>query len=130
MTTYLGVDVGEKNHGLALASGPLATPLPSITSTSVRALSEKLVSIAGKHSASTIVLGKPRGKILSIVERLEESLSSHSALTVVLHSENLSTHDALNKLREIGAKRQKLQNDHSYAACLILEDYLESVVQI
>ena len=27
----------------------------------------------------------------------------------------------------VGGKRKKLQNDHVYAACLILEDYLDTV---
>lgn len=128
MTTYLGVDIGERNYGLAIADGPLATPLPTIKSGDTKRVIAQIVKIISKHSVSTIVLGLPSGKLESFVYKIKKDLESASGLEVLLHSESLSTHDAVYKLREVGAKRKKLKNDHSYAACLILEDYLESII--
>jgi len=127
MTTYLGVDAGEHNYGIAVANGPLATPLPAIHSDNISQITNQLIKLASQYSASVIILGLPSGKISSLVQKLKTQLQNSSQLKVILHSESLSTYDAINKLREIGAKRKKLQNDHSYAACLILEDYLESI---
>lgn len=129
MTTYLGVDVGEHNYGLAVATGPLATPLPPIHPESVQEAASIITRTADSHSASIVVLGMPSGKIESLVKELQHILTDKFSLQVVLHSESLSTHDARIKLREIGAKRSKLKNDHSYAATLILEDYLESITK-
>jgi len=47
-------------------------------------------------------------------------------IPVVYYPETLSTQEAIAALREGGASRAKLKNDHTYAACLILEDYLEA----
>lgn len=127
MTTYLGVDVGECNYGLAIADGPLATPLSPIKINDVKQATSLLIQLADSHSASIIVLGLPTGKINSLVLELKQLILNSSSLIVILHSESLSTHNATTKLREIGATRKKLQQDHSYAACLILEDYLESL---
>jgi len=125
---YLGVDVGFKHFGIALADGPLARPLPSFTHHSVEDSVAHLLSLASDNDVDTIVLGLPEGKVADLVNSLHTSLTRVSSLTVALHSESLSTKEAVSKLREVGASRKKLQNDHSYAACLILEDYLESTV--
>lgn len=124
---YLGVDLGFKHVGLALADGPLATPLPSFTHHSIPATVANLADLATSHGVGTIVLGLPEGPVASLVQSVSEGLLSTGSYAVVLHDETLSTQDAVLALRASGANKRKLQNDHSYAACLILEDYLETV---
>lgn len=127
MTTYLGVDVGFKHFGLALADGPLARPLPPLLHHSLAATVTRLLALADDHAVNAIVLGLPEGKVATLVRSLRDSLSRLSPLPVILHPETLSTKEALVKLRQVGAKRAKLRANDSYAACLILEDYLESI---
>jgi len=126
MTRLLGVDVGEQHFGIAIADGPLATPLPSLHHLTLQEVARKIIVLSREHQTETIILGLPEGKIAALSQQLAHLLSQLSPLPVILHSESLSTQDAVKKLRAAGNKRKKLQNDHSYAACLILEDYLES----
>lgn len=125
--TYLGVDVGFKHFGLALADGPLARPLPSLKHHSLKSTAAMLSELAKDHGVGTIVLGLPEGKVATLVQALAQELSALGDFRIVLHDESLTTKDALAKLRSAGAKRAKLKNEHSYVACLILEDYLETL---
>lgn len=124
--TYLAIDVGSQHLGLALADGPLARPLPSQRHHSLSASAANILELAKDHQAKTIIIGLPQGEIARLARALAARLTKLSPLPIVLHDESLTTHEALHKLREGGAKRRKLKNEHSYAACLILEDYLES----
>lgn len=125
--TTLGVDVGTKHFGLALADGPLAIPLPSFQAESLPQAAHRLATLIKKHQVKTVVLGLPEGQLAQTVHLLISDLQPLTAANLLTHPETLSTKEALAKLRSGGAKRRKLKNDHSYAACLILEDYLESL---
>lgn len=126
MTNYLGIDYGRKHLGLALADGPLARPLTTIdfknTENSISTISQVIAS----NEIEIVVIGMPGGELDAEINKFGESLSRISNVKVVYHEETLSTKEALSALREAGAKRKKLNNDHVYAACLILEDYIES----
>ena len=71
------------------------------------------------------VCGIPEGRLAPIIEDFANKLEAKIGFKVILHQETLSTQEATQKLREAGASRGKLRDDHAYAACLILEDYLE-----
>lgn len=123
----LGIDPGTKHLGLALADGPLAHPLPSHSHLSLSDSAIYLSSLVKLHQVDKVVIGLPEGKIASFARSLSKELKKHlpSKVQLVFHPETLSTYETLNKLREVGASRKKLKDEHSYAACLILEDYLE-----
>ncbi len=124
MTIYLGIDYGEKHLGLALADGPLATPLISLEM-GVSAL-PSIARLVSAHQVTQIVLGLPEGQADPKVRAFGDQLHTLTGLPVLYHPETLSTQEAISKLRESGAGKSKLMNDHVYAACLILEDYLET----
>lgn len=123
MTMYLGIDYGLSHLGLALAETNLATPLPSISNNS--SLFSLLASLISKYHVTNVVCGLPEGKLTPIIEQFATELERRTNLPVILHPETLSTQEAKQKLREGGASQSKRKDDHAYAACLILEDYLE-----
>lgn len=127
MTTYLGIDYGLSHLGLAIADGPLAKPLFSLKLTNPVDTLGKLISVIKQYRIDVIVLGLPEGKLASDVKSFALSLKHASSLPVYYHPETLSTKEAHNLLRALGASRKKLKNDHVYAACLILEAYLETL---
>lgn len=121
----LGIDYGLRNLGFALAETPFATP-HSVAH--VQSLGEAVATvgkIVDAEHPDHIVVGIPEGEIASHVELFVQALRPLFGITVVTHEETLSSKDAVAKLRQIGASRKKLGLDHAYAACIILEDYLE-----
>jgi putative transcription antitermination factor YqgF len=125
MTTYLGIDYGTRHIGLALADGPLATPLISISNEDPASAERRIIEIIDKHSVDSIIIGLPEGLLDKKVTSLGDHINELTGKPVTYHPETLSTQEAIQALRRGGARRRKLQNDHVYAACLILEDYLE-----
>ncbi len=125
MTVYLGIDYGLAHIGLAVADGPLATPLPPLPNDS--SLLPRLSSLISAHHITHLVLGLPSGPVEGAVRQFASQLKSTFSLPVSLHDETLSSHDAQNLLRRPGVSADKRRHDHSYSAALILEDYLESV---
>lgn len=123
MTKYLGIDYGLAHIGLAISEYSLATPLPSLVNDST--LFSQLSSLITVQGITTIVCGLPEGKLAPQITQFAKQLGSITGLPVILHLETLSTQEAMQKLQEAGASRAKRKNDHAYAACLILEDYLE-----
>ncbi len=124
MNAFLGVDYGRKHIGVAVADGPLASPLASLGMSSDLPL--KIAALAKQHGAVGVIIGMPDGPLRAEIEAFARELSTHVSCPVATHPETLSTKEAIAALRAGGAKRKKLQNDHVYAACLILEDYLDS----
>lgn len=120
---YLGIDYGLSHLGLALAETNLATPLPSLSNND--SLFTNLKAIIAKQGITTIVCGIPEGKLVSNIQKFSHDLQAITGIQVILHPETLSTQEAKQKLREGTAGKSKRRDDHAYAACLILEDYLE-----
>lgn len=123
MSKYLGIDYGQAHVGLAWAETNLATPLVSLHNGDE--LLSQIQQIVQKEGITQIICGIPEGRLAIEVTRFVEALQARVGMKVVLHPETLSTQEAITRLRAGGASRKKLQNDHVYAAALILEDYLE-----
>lgn len=123
MTKYLGIDYGMSHVGLATSEAVLATPLVSLHNDAT--LFPRLIACIKQEGITHIICGIPEGSMAIKIMEFAKKLRELSGLEVVLHPETLSTKDAVAGLREAGASRAKLKNDHVYAACLILEDYLE-----
>lgn len=122
----LCIDYGLRNLGFATAETPLATP-HSVAH--VQSLSEAITATArviDQVHPDQIVVGIPEGEIAISVNNFVAALRPLVKVDVVTHEETLSSQEAVTKLHEAGASRAKLKADHSFAACLILEDYLEA----
>lgn len=123
MNKYLCIDYGLVHIGLSTSEHSLATPLPSLRNTPK--LLSNLAKIIRSEGVTQIICGIPEGKLAPLITDFSQKLEKLVALPVVLHPETLSSQEAQQKLKEGGSSRAKRKDDHSYAACLILEDYLE-----
>ena len=123
MTKYLGIDYGLAHLGLSVADSVLATPLPPLSNNQTTLA--RLTALIKAEGITLVVCGLPEGRLAPIVTRFAKQLEVSAQVPVGLHLETLTTQEARQKLQEGGASRTKRKNDHAYAACLILEDYLE-----
>lgn len=123
MTKYLSIDYGLSHIGLATSQHTLATPLRTLHNNS--SLLSTLASLIHQEEITHIICGIPEGRLVNQITAFATQLHDLVHLPVILHQETLTSQEAIQKLREIGASRTKQKNDHAYAACLILEDYLE-----
>lgn len=123
MTKYLGIDYGMAHIGVATSQHMLATPLRSMKNNAD--LIPKLHKLIKSEGIELVVCGIPEGKLAPVIEIFATNLRLAAGVPVDLHLETLTTQEAKQKLKESGASRSKRKDDHAYAACLILEDYLE-----
>lgn len=130
----LGLDVGEKRIGVALADGLLAIPLTVIDRAGEEADLERVLTLAEEHGVKRIVVGLPRSLDGSIGRQAERVLSFSSALSestdvpVDTWDERLSTVSAERLLLDAGVKREKRRaRRDAMAAAIILQSYLDRV---
>ena len=130
----LGLDVGEKRIGVALADGLLAIPLTVIDRAGEEADLERVLALAEEHGVKRIVVGLPRSLDGSIGRQAERVLSFSSALSestdvpVDTWDERLSTVSAERLLLDAGVKREKRRaRRDAMAAAIILQSYLDRV---
>ncbi len=130
----LGLDVGEKRIGVALADGPLAIPLTVIDRAGEGADLERVLALAQEHGAERIVVGLPRSMDGSIGRQAErvlafsKGLSQHTDIPVDTWDERLSTVAAERLLLDTGMKRGKRKEKRdAMAATIILQAYLDRI---
>jgi len=132
----LGLDVGDKRIGVALAQGSIAVPLMVIEQNSRESAVQRVVSLALEHGADIIVVGLPRSMDGSIGAQAESVLEFAAALgnttdiPVDTYDERLSTVEAERLMREAGAKRGKRKEKlDAMAAAVILQGYIDRMSQ-
>lgn len=114
---YLGLDYGQKNIGVALATGPLAEPLTTIPTKSALQLIKELIE---KHHIETLVIGMHHASMDNTFEQL--------GLPVYYQDETLSSHDARESLFHTTQKRRRA-GEHAASAAIILQSWLDSHTQ-
>jgi len=118
---YLGLDYGAKKIGVALAVGPLAQPLATISTP--KAL-DIISTLAEKHAVKAIIVGLPDGPLKQQVKKFIDELRNLNFELIVV-DETLSSHDALMSLRHTG-QRKRARLEHTAAAALILQNWLDT----
>ncbi len=128
----LGLDVGEKRIGVALAEGLLAIPLTVIDRRVEETDMELIMALVEEYRAERIVVGLPRLMNGNIGTQAEEILSFSGALAehvdipVDTWDERLSTVTAERLLIDTGMKRKKRKGKlDAMAAAIILQAYLD-----
>jgi len=130
----LGLDVGEKRIGVALAEGLLAIPLTVIDRRVEETDMEMIVALVEEYRAERIVVGLPRLMNGNIGTQAEEifsfcgALAEHVDIPVDTWDERLSTVTAERLLIDIGMKRKKRKGKldaMAAAAAIILQAYLD-----
>jgi putative Holliday junction resolvase len=134
--SVLGLDVGEKRIGVALAQGSIAVPLTVIQRVEEEVDLQQVISMAHEHSVDIIVVGLPRsmdgsiGAQAEIVLELAAALGNITNIPVDTYDERLSTVEAERLMREAGTKRGKRkQNVDAMAAAVILQGYIDRMIQ-
>lgn len=132
----LGLDVGDKRIGVALAQGSVAVPLTVIQRVEEGVDLRRVMTLAQDHGVEVIVVGLPRSMDGSIGPQAETVLGFAAALghitdvPVDTYDERLSTVEAERLMREAGAKRGKRkENLDAMAAAVILQDYIDRMIQ-
>ena len=148
MTRALGIDLGERRIGVAIADGPGAGARPLTTlrrGRHIGADSDALLALITTHEITELVVGLPidaaghegpqAALTRSWVEDIRARLSDH--VTITLHDERLSSHVAETRLGPMkrgrsGGPPSRHQRDEyrarvdREAAAVILQDALDS----
>ena len=128
----LGIDLGEKRIGLAIAEGDLAEPLTIIEVSKQDSALEKIVEICQQERVQKIVLGLPLesegrlGPQAQKVKRFGRKLAEVTGLKIIFWDETLTSKEALAKMVEAGKPVKKRRFLDDVAAALILQEYLDS----
>lgn len=118
----LGIDYGTQNIGLALADGPLAEPLGTQPTSTILS---KLPEIISKNNITKIVIGNPTGPVQASLQKFIQSLTIFNC-EIITVDETLSSHDANMSLHHVKKSHRK-SKEHSVAAALILQSYLDNL---
>ena len=122
---YLAIDPGLSKIGVAISrEGKIAEPLADFEAHN---LLDQITRLITEHKPDKIVIGEPdSGPIKDLALVLKDEIKSVFKGEVVLHSEDLSSQMARKKMIEAGMPKQKRQKgDHSLAATIVLQDYLD-----
>jgi len=130
----LGLDIGEKRIGVAIADPEvlLAIPLTVIERVGEEADLKAILDLANEHGARRIVVGLPRsldgsiGKQAERVISFSRVLSQRTDIPVDTWDERLSTVAAERLLSDAGVKSDKRRaRRDAMAAAIILQSYLD-----
>ncbi len=131
MKPILSIDFGEKRIGLAISDELhlLAHPLKTIINN--KNVFEQISKVVKEYNVEKIIVGYPVwDKPTSIVEKINDfvrNLKKHISVEIEFVNEMYSSKTACEKLSSIGKKYKKYKHKlDSYAAAIILQDYLDS----
>jgi putative Holliday junction resolvase len=131
MRPILSIDYGEKRIGLAISDELhlLAHPLKTIKNDKI--VFEQILEIVKEYNVEKIIIGYPTWEkptdIVKKIENFVKELKQFVKLDIEFVNEMYSTKIACEKLISLGKKYKKYkQKIDSYAATIILQDYLDS----
>lgn len=136
----LAIDYGEKNLGLAFSdlTGKIAQPAGKIIRANLDTDFKKIFQLIQEKEVKEIVIGLPKNlngslgekakETITFAEELKKFLSQQElSLPIVFWDERLTTKEAEKVLLTADLSRKKRKNVlDQLAACLILQNYLES----
>ena len=124
----LGVDLGEKNIGLAWASNEwVMETLKVERGVGIKAGFEIISNYVNELGIKTVIIGEPEtGKVRFWVKRLKEFLRNrHPSLQVMAVPETLSSKKAWREMGRLGLSfKEKKDKDHGFAAMEILKEVI------
>jgi putative holliday junction resolvase len=130
----IGLDVGDKHIGVAMAIGTIAVPIAVIKRTEEEADLERIAALTRDYETELIVIGLPRsmdgsiGAQAELVLEFTKSLSNYIDIPIDMCDERLTTVTADRLLQESGAKRkQRKANIDAMAAAVILQAYIDGM---
>jgi putative Holliday junction resolvase len=124
----LGIDYGRRKIGLAVgdSESKFAEPLSVIRFENEDQAVLKIGQLAKIEKVEKVVLGVSEGKMGEETKLFGKEVEKNLGVPVVFQDETLTTQDALNLSIEAGINRKKRKSlEDAYAACIILQYYLE-----
>ena len=129
MEIILGIAYGVSKIGLAFSESLLASPYAVLRVSSLEEAVQKVIKVLEKEHIERVVIGLPEGTMNQSVKIFKEKLATQCSIPIVFQDESLTTKMAQRLSIEAGLKRKKRRdNEDAYAATLILQEYLDSVV--
>jgi putative Holliday junction resolvase len=126
----LAIDVGTVRVGCAASDTTVGIPFPVAVWPRAQARAEKaLLATIAERRAELLVVGLPlgpNGERTAICENIEgfvTRLAKRTPVTIVYIDEAFSSDEATQRLRAASASPEEID---AYAACLILERYLQA----
>jgi putative Holliday junction resolvase len=135
MARALGLDVGDKRIGIALADplGLTAQGLPTLERRNMQSDLEAVSELCREHEVGTIVVGLPlnmdgsEGPRAAISRRFGEKLGERTGLPVEMWDERLTTVEAERVLLSANVSRGKRRKViDKLAAQVILQSWLDA----
>ena len=129
MSSYLCIDPGLSHTGFATAdSNHLAQPLTTIHAKNPSQILTEVLSVIKEQKPDQIVIGQPDfGPIHSLAQDLYKAIRKTFKGELHLFPEDLSSQVAIKKLVQSGgSKKNRRDKQHSAAAAVILQDFLDS----
>ncbi len=127
---YLGIDYGTSKVGLALSEGEIARPYMILRIEDLSKLLGKIRQICVNEGVTEIVLGFPsqdkHSAMAYKILEFESQLSQKLDLKIHLQDETLTSYQALRMMIDSGKKQRKRHQEDSFAAAIILQDYLDT----
>jgi putative Holliday junction resolvase len=130
--TYIGIDYGTVNIGMALGKNGLVTPLQIVPGKNVNFAIGEINKQVMHNKADAFVLGLPldaQGKETRqslAVRKFAKLLKIYSKKPVEFYDEHSSTLEAHEEMMQNDSLHKKGKPIDSYAAALILKKYFES----
>jgi putative Holliday junction resolvase len=128
----IGLDVGDKHIGIAMAVGTIAVPVAVIGRTQKEQDLERIAALTKDYETELIVIGLPRsmdgsiGAQAELVLEFAKSLANYIDIPIDMCDERLTTVTADRLMQESGAKRKKRkENIDAMAAAVILQAYID-----
>lgn len=127
----LGIDFGIKKLGVAILHFDLNAALPLKVIIKNKSYEEIIFNLIKQHYCHGVVIGNCNNSInLDFVIALQKAIQCHVGIPVLIQDEQLTTHAANERLKDVGLKRKDREKiDDAIAAQLILESFLSDFKQ-
>lgn len=126
--SIIGIDYGKKYLGIAVCTNKTPTPLTAIATSSMDHKLKIIKELSEKWQATQIVVGSISGKLRNDINLFIDKLNKLN-LDVILVDEQYSSYLSWeNMVRDNIPQRRRKLKEHSYAAAILIERYLDSRV--
>jgi putative holliday junction resolvase len=129
-SSILGLDIGEKRIGVAIAREDVSIPQPIKTLTNDDTFKQNLIALITENDCKTVVVGLPRG-----LDGQETGQTVYTrgfindlALDIpVVWQDEAGTSVKARELLDRGGSSYNKEDIDALAACVILEDYITNL---
>lgn len=120
----LGIDYGTKHVGLAVATGPLAEPVATV---SIDKSIDTINQLIREHQIGQIIIGISENQMAEETKNFADQVRQSTNIDIIFHDETLSSQEMRQKVATAKMKKSKREAkiDHLVAAA-ILQDYIDS----